>query len=64
MVLPNNVIQKSKTFQFRAKNELFIKIKNLSKELNQPDSKIIKDILEDFFLDRENIIWQKEVANW
>lgn len=64
LVLPMNVIQKGKTFQFRADNELGTKIQNLAKELNQTDSKVIKDILNDFFLDKENIEWQKEVEGW
>lgn len=64
MVIPTNVIQKGKTFQFRADNELETKIQNLAKELNQTDSKVIKDILNDFFLDKENIDWQKEVEGW
>lgn len=64
LVIPTNVIQKGKTFQFRANNELGTKIQNLAEELNQTDSKVIKDILNDFFLDRENIEWQKEVESW
>jgi len=63
-VLQSDVIQKGKTFQFRADNELETKIQNLAKELNQTDSKVIKDILNDFFLDKENIDWQKEVEGW
>ena len=64
LVLQTSVIQKGKTFQFRANQELGTKIEDLAKELNQSDSKVIKDILEDFFLDRERIAWQKEVEEF
>ncbi len=40
------------------------KIDSLARELNQSHSKVIKDILSDFFLDRENIEWQREVKEW
>jgi len=52
-VLHEKLIHKSKTFQFRADFELSRYIENLSKELEQSDSKTIKDILEDFFLERK-----------
>ncbi len=64
LVLQTNVIRKGKTFQFRADDELGTNIQNLAKELNQTDSKVIKDVLNDFFLDREKIRWQKEVASY
>jgi len=57
-----NIVLQEKTFQFRANGELTKKILDLSKELSQSGSKVIKDILEDFFLDYEKIEWQKEVV--
>lgn len=53
LVLPNIVIQKSKTLQVRMDNELYSNVENLAKELNQTVSKVTKDILEDFFLDQK-----------
>ena len=52
-VIQKNVIHKGKTFQFRADGELRNCIENLSKEHDQSDSKTIKDILEDFFLEQK-----------
>lgn len=52
-VLQNNVEQKGESFHFRADFELANNIKNLSKELDQTYSKVIKDILEDFFLEQK-----------
>jgi len=52
-VLQKDVIQKGKTFQIRADYELTKLIQDLAKELNQKDAKVIKDILEDFFLDQK-----------
>lgn len=49
-ILQKNVLHKGKTFQFRADFELRKNIEDLAKELDQADSKIVKDILEDFFL--------------
>ena len=51
-VMTENVIHKGKTFQLRADFELRKRIEDLAKELNQTDSKVIKDILEDFFLEQ------------
>lgn len=53
LVMPTNVIQKGKTFQIRADYELTNLIQDLAKELSQKDAKVIKDILEDFFLDQK-----------
>jgi predicted DNA-binding protein len=64
LVLPTNVEQKGSSYHFRADKELSNKINALSKELNQGVSKVIKDILNDFFLDREKISWQKEVEEY
>lgn len=51
-VIQKDVIHKGKTFQFRADAELSKHIEGLSKELGQADSKIIKDILVDHFLEQ------------
>lgn len=64
LVLPSNVEQKGESYHFRANGELSDKINNLAKELNQGKSKVIKDILNDFFLDKEKIAWQKEVEEF
>ncbi len=58
-VIHGNVIHKGKTFQFRADGELTKYITDLQKELSSSDgqipseSKVIKDILEDFFLEQK-----------
>ncbi len=52
-VLQNSVEQKGESFHFRADFELTENINGLAKELNQTVSKIIKDILEDFFLEQK-----------
>ena len=50
-VLQTNVVQpKGKKYQFRADIELTKDIENFKKEMNQGDSKVITDILNDFFL--------------
>ncbi len=51
-VMPQNVIHKGKTFQIRVDYELRKYIETLAKENNESDSKAIKDILEDFFLEQ------------
>ena len=48
VVLQKNVVQKK--YQFRADSELTEDIENYKKEMKQGDSKIIQDILNDFFL--------------
>lgn len=59
-VLQSNVVQtKSKKYQFRADTELIKDIENFKKEMNQGDSKVITDILNDFFLTK-NFREQKE----
>ena len=63
-VLHQEVEHKGESFHFRADGELSKKIKTLSKELDHSVSKVIKDILNDFFLDREQIAWQKEVSEY
>ena len=52
-VLQKDVEQKGEPFHFRADAELTKSIKDLSKELDHSVSKVIKDILDDFFLDRK-----------
>lgn len=63
-VLQKNTTHKSKTFQFRADNELKNYIQNLSKELNQSDSKTIKDILEDSFLEQKLKNQKEEIKDF
>ena len=58
-VIQRDVIHKGRTFQFRADFELAKNIEELGKELGHSDSKVIKDILTDFFLE-QNINRQKE----
>lgn len=51
IVLQNNVVQtKTKKYQFRADIELIRDIEKFKKEMNQNTSKVITDILNDFFL--------------
>lgn len=52
-ILQNNVELKGEVFHFRTDYELAANIKELAKELNHSVSKVIKDILEDFFLERK-----------
>jgi hypothetical protein len=47
----SDVIHKSKKISFWCEGETAKLIEGLAKELNQSDSKVIKDILEDFFLE-------------
>lgn len=62
-VIPNNVLQKGKTFQIRADYELMKNVQDLASELGQTDSKVIKDILEDFFLDQKIARQKYEINN-
>lgn len=50
-VIQKDVIHKGKTFQFRADAELTKNIQEMAKEFNETESKVIKDILTDFFLE-------------
>lgn len=52
------------TVRFDDDPELYRDVLKLSSELSQAKTKVIKDILNDFFLDKENIDWQKEVESW
>ena len=52
VVLLKNVVQPKK-YQFRADNELTKDIEDFKKEMGQGDSKVIQDILNDFFLTRD-----------
>lgn len=51
-VIQRNVIHKGKTFQFRADGELTKNIQDIAREFNESESKTIKDILTDFFLEQ------------
>lgn len=62
LVIPNIVLQ-SKTLQVRMDSELYSNIKNLGKELNQNVSKVTKDILEDFFLERKLLQQKYEIED-
>lgn len=66
-----DVRQKSKKISFWCDPELHNHIECLEKELNHTTSKIIKDILEDFFLEKKlrdqkekDSDWRKEVSEW
>jgi len=61
-VKQNNVRQKYPSLNIRLSEELLDKIKSLARELKQTESKVTRDILENFFLDRDKIEWEKEVA--
>ena len=52
-VVQNKVAHKLKIIHFRPDLELETEINELAKELGQTKSKIIKDILRDFFLDQK-----------
>ncbi len=70
-VRQTDVRQKSKKISLWIDGELNKRIEGVAKELNQSNSKVIKDILEDFFLEqklrdqaeRDNA-WKKEVDEW
>ena len=55
---------KTVTMHFRADEELRRNIIEFSIELKQDKSKIIRDILMDFFLERNHKAWLKEVSEW
>ena len=52
-VAQNKVAHKVKTIHFRPDLELENDITGLAKELGQTKSKVIKDVLRDFFLDQK-----------
>jgi hypothetical protein len=52
-VTHKKVEHKNESFHFRCDGDLAKHIRDLSKELAQTDSKVIKDILSDFFLDQK-----------
>jgi predicted DNA-binding protein len=62
-VTHKKVEHKSESFHFRCDSELAKCVKDLSKELGQTDSKVIKDILNDFFLDQEIKQKQFEISD-
>jgi predicted DNA-binding protein len=62
-----NVIQKNvlqKTLQVRIGNQNYCKLNEIAEDLNQPLSKVVRDIIESFILDLEQESWQKEIAEW
>ena len=70
-VRQEDVRQKSKKISFWCDGELNNHIENLAKELEQSVAKVIKDILEDFFLEQKlrdqkekDNAWEKEVEEW
>jgi len=52
------------TIRFDDDPELYRDVLKLSSELSQAKTKVIKDILNDFFIDRNQIEWEKETAEW
>lgn len=62
-VVHKKVEHKSGSFHFRCDNELAKCVKDLSKELGHTDSKVIKDILSDFFLDQKLKRQQFEISD-
>lgn len=55
---------KTETMHFRADEELRKNIIEFSIEMQQDKSKVIRDILTDFFLERNHKAWLKEVSEW
>ena len=53
LLIANTILAKGKTFQVQTDFELMESIINLAKELGQSHQKVIRDILDDFFLDQE-----------
>lgn len=53
---------KNKMLRSRVDESLYKKVDELSKQLSQSQSKVIRDILYNFFLDKEAIEWQKEAT--
>lgn len=60
-VLKKDVIRKGKTLQIRINAELEKDLVELAKELGQNESKVARDILTDFFLEKHTRDWEKEV---
>ncbi len=64
-VLQSDVVQtKTKKYQFRADIELIKYIENFKKEMNQGDSKVITDILNNFFLTKTLCEQKKDVEQF
>ena len=58
-VLQSNVVRKSNVLQIRIDKELEKDLEELSAELKQDKSKVARDILTDFFLERHTKEWQE-----
>ena len=56
-------VLKSKKYQFRANGGLTARIEKLKDVLRQGDTKVITDILNDFFLDYELIENKKDIEH-
>ena len=56
-------VRQKNRITIRLDDELYSEVKSLAKELNQDESKVIRDILNDFFLDREIIENKKDVEH-
>lgn len=64
-VIQTNVSHfKTKTMHIRVDKELENNLNELAAELQQDKSKVARDILTDFFLERNHKSWQKEVGEW
>ncbi len=57
-------LHKGKKFQFRADAEQTRYIEELAKEFGQSDSKVIKDIIDDFFLERKLKAQKEDVEHF
>jgi len=53
LLIANTILVKGKTFQVQTDFELMENVIGLAKELGQSHQKVIRDILDDFFLDQE-----------
>ena len=61
----SNVTQtKDRIIKFRCGDELYNKYEGLAKELGQSLSKVVRDVSEDFFLDKELIEQKKDVEDF
>jgi len=52
-LIANTILAKGKTFQVQTDFELMENVIGLAKELGQSHQKVIRDILDDFFLNQE-----------
>lgn len=58
------VLQKTKDLHVRVDGELEKDLEELADELKQDKSKVARDILTDFFLEKHKKEWEKEVKDW